>query len=385
MINKYLNIVDFIKSLYPNKSFIPLHEPVFNGKEKDYLNNCIDSTFVSYVGEYVVKFEEQIANFLNINHAIAVVNGTVGIHVALLANGIKQNDEVLTQSLTFVATANAISHAGGVPVFIDCEKENLGMDPNKLEDFLYENTIKKSDGFLYNKITHRRINACIPVHIFGHPVLIEDIINICNRWNIPVIEDATESLGSSYKNKYTGGFGNIGVLSFNGNKVITTGGGGMIVTNDSNKAKWIKHITTTAKLKHPWEFRHDEIAFNFRMPNVNAAIGYAQMENINNIIERKRNLCNIYKTYFQKISQPFFTEKNDFRSNYWLNTILLENRIERDQFLELSNKNGVMTRPVWNLLHTLPMYKSCFHTDLTNSIWLEDRLVNIPSSINYTI
>lgn len=381
MQEKFGQITDFIRSIYPDQNPVPLHAPVFQGNEKKYLIDCIDTTYVSYVGKYATKFEEMVAAYMGVKHAVAIVNGTAALQIALQLGGVKHDDEVLTQALTFVATANAISHAGGKPVFIDSELKNLGMDPEKLDGFLKKYAELKSAGQLINKLTGKRIAACVPVHIFGHPAKIEEIIQICEQWQIPVVEDAAESIGSTYKGKHMGTFGIMGVLSFNGNKIITTGGGGMIVTNDRELARRAKHITTTAKVPHPWEFYHDEIGYNYRLPNVNAAIGCAQMEQIDNFIACKRELAERYAAFFKDIGVSFFTEQPDCKSNCWLNTIILGSRIEREEFLKFTNKNGTRTRPAWQLMNKLPMFKDCQCGDLTNSIWLEDRLVNIPSSV----
>jgi perosamine synthetase len=378
---KFGQITDFIRGLYPDQNPVPLHAPVFMGNEKNYLLDCIDTTYVSYVGKYVTKFEEMVAGYIGVKHAVAVVNGTAGLQIALQLAGVENGDEVLTQALTFVATANAISHAGGRPVFVDSDLTHLGMDPAKLDDFFKINAERKSDGRLIDKITGRRIAACVPVHIFGHPARIDAINQICQHWQIPVVEDATESIGSTYKGKHMGTFGLMGVLSFNGNKIITTGGGGMIVTDDPEFARRAKHVTTTAKVPHPWEFYHDEIGYNYRLTNVNAAIGCAQMEQIDRFIACKRKLAGRYAAFFKDMGLSFFSEQPDCRSNYWLNTLILDNRKERDEFLKYSNANGVMTRPAWTLMNKLPMYEKCLATNLDNAHWLEDRLVNIPSSI----
>lgn len=378
---KFGPITDFIRSLYPGRDPVPLHAPVFQGNEKKYLIDCIDSTYVSYVGKYATKFEEMVAAYIGVKHAVAMVNGTAALQIALQLAGVMRNDEVLTQALTFVATANAIVHAGGKPVFIDSELKNLGMDPGKLDDFLKKYAELKANGQLINKLTGNRIAACVPVHIFGHPARIEEIVQICQKWQIPVVEDAAESISSTYKSLHMGTFGIMGVLSFNGNKIITTGGGGMIVTNDPELARRAKHITTTAKVPHPWEFYHDEVGYNYRLPNVNAAIGCAQMEQIDNFIDCKRELAERYAAFFIKIGVSFFTEQPDCQCNYWLNTIVLENRDERDLFLKYTNENNVMTRPAWTLMNKLPMYKKCLSTSLDKAQWLEDRLVNIPSSV----
>ena len=374
-------IIKFIRNIYNTDGQIPLHEPRFIGNEKKYLNECIDSTYVSYLGEFVERFENMVKEFTGAQHAIATANGTLALHAALKLTGVEPGDEVLTQALTFVATANAISHCGAKPVFIDNEKENLGMSTEKLEEFLESEAVMKNDGYCYNKKTNRKILACVPMHVFGHPVKIDRITNICKRHNIIVIEDSAESLGSFYKNKHTGTFGKIGILSFNGNKIITTGGGGMIITDDEVFAKQAKHILTTAKVPHKWEFIHDEVGYNYRMPNVNAAIGCAQMENLPVFLENKRGLAREYKDFFEEMGIEFFSEKDGCRSNYWLNAIVLKDRAQRDEFLEYCHNNGVMARPVWTLMNKLPMYSNCQTIGLEDAQWLEDRVVNIPSSV----
>lgn len=374
------SIVKFIRQLYGTDGYIPLHEPRFTGNEKKYLNECIDSTYVSYIGEFVGRFEDMVKEFTGAKHAVATANGTLALHAALLLAGVKPGDEVLTQALTFVATANAISHCGARPVFMDSEKETFGMSPGILEEFLGKETIMKSDGFCYNRITDKRITACIPIHVFGHPVTIDRILDICKSHNIILVEDSAESLGSFFKNRHSGTFGNFGVLSFNGNKIITTGGGGMILTDDDDLAKRAKHITSTAKIPHKWEFIHDDIGYNYRMPNVNAAVGCAQMENLQLFIKNKREVARRYENFFKGIDVGFFTENDGCLSNYWLNAIILKDRTQRDEFLEYCNRNGVMSRPVWTLMSKLPMYSGCQTTGLENARWLEDRVVNIPSS-----
>ncbi|MDN5337934.1 MAG: perosamine synthetase [Thermotogaceae bacterium] len=376
---KYTKIVDFIKKIY-NRNYVPLHEPVFLGNEKKYLLECIDTGYVSYIGEFVKRLEKITAEFTGALYAIAVVNGTAGLHVALKVVGVNPGDEVITQPLTFVATANAISHCGAYPVFVDVDIDTLGMSPESLRKFLKDYAEVKN-GNLYNKSTGRRISAVVPVHVFGHPCRIEEIIEICSEYGLPVVEDAAEALGSWYKSKHCGTFGKIGVLSFNGNKTITTGGGGMILTNDSEIAHKIYHLTTTAKIPHPYEYIHDEIAYNYRLPNVNAAIGVAQMEKINEILNNKRQTAMLYKQFCEEEKIRFIVEPNHSKSNYWLNGIILENRKERDEFLEYTNSNGVHTRPIWRLMHKLDMYKGCFKLETPNSEWLEDRVVNLPSGV----
>ncbi len=374
------HIVEFIRNLYPNQNPVPLHAPVFIGKEKEYLCDCIDSTFVSYVGKYVTQFEEKTAQFTGAKYAIAVVNGTAALHVALQIAGVKYGDEVITQSLTFVATANAISHCGAKPVLIDVDLDTMGMSPQKLEDWLKENVVIDSKtGKTYNKTTRHLISAIVPMHTFGFPCRIDEIVEIANKYNIPVIEDSAESLGSFYKGKHTGTFGIAGILSYNGNKTITTGGGGMIITDNEKFAQKAQHITTTAKIPHPFEFVHNEIGYNYRLTNVNAALGVAQMEYLDKILQNKKETSIRYENFFKNLEVKFLTEPKNSIANYWLNVIQLKDRNERETFLEFTNNNGVMTRPVWRLMNKLEMYKNCRTGDLTNSFWLEDRVVNIPS------
>ncbi len=377
----YSNFTKFVKELYKTNEFIPLHEPRFIGNEKKYLNECIDSTFVSSVGRFVDLFEENIAKFTGAKHAIACVNGTAALHIALILSDVKANDEVITQPLTFIATANAISYTGAMPVFIDVDKDTLGLSPQKLEEFLSENTYLDDLGFCHNKKTKRIIKACIPMHTFGHPARIDKIKSICDRYNITLIEDAAESLGSYYKEQHTGTFGKFGTLSFNGNKTITTGGGGMILTNDDALAKRAKHLTTQAKVPHKWEYVHNYIGYNYRLPNINAALGLAQLEQLPIFIEKKRQLAEKYKIFFINTDIQFVTEPQNSKSNYWLNFILLKDKEERNNFLKFTNENGVMTRPVWELMNRLEMFKNCQVENIENSEWLADRVVNIPSSV----
>lgn len=380
MSDRFAEIVQFIRSQYPDEDLVPLHAPRFTGNEKEYLSECIDSTFVSYVGKFVTDFEEHIKRFTGAGNAVAMVNGTAALQIALTVCGVKPGDEVITQPLTFVATANAIRHAGGVPIFVDVDRDTLGMSPQKLGDFLKKSVIVRQ-GACYNRVTGKQIAACVPMHTFGFPARIEGIIEVCERYGITVVEDSAESLGSSYGERHTGTFGRAGILSFNGNKPVTTGGGGMLITSDDAVAARARHITTTAKQKHPWAFYHDEIGYNLRMPNVNAAIGCAQMENIDYILENKRELAAMYRRFFESLDIPFVAEIDGCRANYWLNAILLADRGEREAFLEFTNSNGVQTRPAWVLMNKLPMFDGCTHADLGNAEWLEDRLVNIPSSV----
>jgi len=374
-------IVSFIKSLYPGENPVPLHAPRFSGNEKKYLLDCIDTTYVSYVGEYVSRFEDEMRRFTGAKYAVAVSSGTAALHAALLLVEVAPGDEVITQPLTFVATANAISYCGAKPVFMDVQRSTLGLDPDKLNDFLINNGILKSDGRCYNKATGRKIAACVPVHTFGHPVRIDQIMEICQKFHIPVVEDAAEALGSFYKGQHAGTFGNFGIISFNGNKPVTTGGGGMIITNNETYAVKAKHLTTTAKQPHQWEFIHDGIGYNYRLPNINAAVGCAQLECFAGVLENKRTTTQLYKQFFQEIGMPFITEPAQARSNYWLNAIVLKDRQERENFLQYSRGNGIQTRPVWTLMSKLPMYQKCQCTSLETAQWLEDRLVNIPSSV----
>ena len=379
---KYNEIIFFIKGIY-KKDIIPLHEPLFIGNEKKYLCNCIDSTFVSSVGEYVNKFERKISKYTGAKFTIATVNGTSALHVALLLADVKNDDEIITQPLTFVATCNAISYCGAKPIFIDVDKDTLGMSPEKLNTFLKNSTKwDSSTKQQINNSTNRPISACVPMHTFGHPCRIDEIIEVCNKYNIEVIEDAAEALGSTYKNKHCGTFGKFGVLSFNGNKTITCGGGGAILTDNEEHAKQARHLTTTAKLAHSFEYIHDEVGFNYRMPNINAALACAQMEQLDKILSLKRNLAEKYDEFFINTSIKYLKEPNNAHSNYWLNAIILKNKTERDLFLESSNREGVMTRPVWQLMNKLRMYKKCQCSNIDNAEWLVNRIVNIPSGLH---
>jgi perosamine synthetase len=377
-LNKFQSAVDFIKDKYPEKDFISLHEPVFIGKEREYVLDAIDSTFVSSVGAYVNRFEEMMQEITGAKFAIAIVNGTNALHLGLVLAGVEKEDEVLTQALTFIATANAISYIGAKPVFIDVDRETLGMSPDALGSFLEKNAEKRG-GETFNKITGKKIKACVPMHTFGLPCKIDEIAEICSEWNIFLVEDAAESLGSYYLGKHTGVFGGIGTFSFNGNKTVTCGGGGALVTNDEEIAKRAKHLSTQAKVAHKWEFVHDEIGYNYRMPNLNAALACAQLEQLNLFVENKRILANEYKVLFDSLGISFIIEPIESKSNYWLNAIILEDLDERNAFLEYTNARGVMTRPIWELMSRLKMFTHCQTDELKNSIWLADRVVNIPS------
>jgi aminotransferase in exopolysaccharide biosynthesis len=374
--------IQFIKSQFGTSDFIPLHEPRFNGREKEYLLDCIDSTYVSSVGAYVDRFEAMLADYTGADFAIATVNGTSGIHTALRLAGVESGDEVITQPLTFIATANAISYCGATPCFVDVDRDTMGLSADALRDFLVEQATFDADSDrLVNKQTGRAITACLPMHTFGHPCRIDEIVSICREYGLPVIEDAAESLGSRFQSKHTGTFGDMGVFSFNGNKTITCGGGGAIITNDPELAKRAKHITTTAKIPHRWDFVHDEIAYNYRMPNLNAALACAQLEQLDEFLISQRKLAETYAAYFDTQEPTFITEPVNSRSNYWLNALILKDRQERDAFLEATNNANVMTRPIWRLMNKLEMYQHAPHGPLKNSEWLEERVVNIPSSV----
>lgn len=374
-------IILFIRQTFkqPN-GFIPLHAPLFIGNEKKYLVECIDSTFVSSVGKFVDLFEKKIAEYTGAKMAVVCVNGTNALHLALKLVGVEFDDEVITQPVTFIATANAINYCNASPIFIDVDRDTMGLSPVALEAFLSEHTEIKEDA-CYNKLTGKRIKACVPMHTFGLPCRVDEIATICKKFGIELIEDAAESIGSFYQGKHTGTFGKIGVISFNGNKTITTGGGGVLLFNDETIAKKAKHLSTQAKIPHPWDFVHDEIGYNYRMPNINAAIGVAQLENLDFYITRKRALASAYYDFFKEENVSFFNEPENSVSSYWLNAIAFESSIERDLFLSVSNSQGVMTRPLWRLMHKLPMYKNCQHDLLENAEWLEEHIVTIPSSV----
>ena len=374
-------IVDFIQAAFNTKDFIPLHEPRFMGNEKKYLNDCIDSTFVSSVGKYVDSFEEEFAKKVGSKFAIATVNGTAALHIALILADVKKDDEVITQPLTFIATCNAISYIGAKPVFVDVALNTMGMSPESLETFLVENCELIGDKCI-NKTTKKSIKACVPMHTFGHPCEIDKIKDICEKWNIALVEDSAESLGSYYKGKHTGTFGKLAAFSFNGNKIITSGGGGVIVTDDELLAKRAKHITTTAKIPHPFEYVHDEIGYNYRMPNLNAALLVAQLEQLEGFLNNKRELACKYQEFFKGIPDiDFIIEPENTISNYWLQAVLLKDISQRDKFLSFTNSNGVMTRPIWKLMNELEMFRDCQSDCLENAKYLEERIINIPSSV----
>lgn len=366
------------------KKPIALHEPCFTGNEWDYVKDCLDSTYVSSVGAYVDKFEKALQDFTGVKRAVAVVNGTAALHIALKLAGVEAGDEVLVPALTFVATANAVVYLGGAPHLADSDDLTLGLDPVKLQAYLEEITAPREGG-CYNRFTGRRIRAVVPVHTFGHPADLEALQEVCTRFRLVMVEDGAEALGSFYKGRHTGNWGQSAIISFNGNKIITTGGGGAILTNDEELGRQAKHLTTTARQQHRWVYSHDQVGYNYRLPNINAALGCAQMEKLPEFLEKKRRLAGKYAAAFQGVAGVrFFTEPAGARSNYWLNVLLLndKNCAERDRVLEETNNQGIMTRPAWTLMHQLPMFKDCPRMDLSGAEGLEARLINIPSSPN---
>lgn len=372
---------DFIHELYGNQDFVPLSVPVFIGNEKKYLNECIDTTFVSSVGKFVDRFEDDIAKYTGCKRAVVCVSGTNALHISLMLVGVERGDEVLTQALTFIATCNALSYIGAEPVFIDVDRDTMGLSPLAIREWLSKNAEIK-DNQCFNKNTNRRIKACVPMHTFGHPVHIDELTTVLNEYHIELVEDAAESIGSLYKGKHTGTFGKVGALSFNGNKTITTGGGGMMLFNDEELGAYAKHITTQAKIPHRWEFRHDHIGYNYRMPNINAALGCAQLEHIEEYVASKRETAKAYEEFFKNVPDiEFFTEPENCRSNYWLNVVILKDKDAQQEFLQFTNDNGVMTRPIWELMNRLPMFEHCQNDGLKNTTWFADRVVNIPSSV----
>ena len=396
----YEKTINFIKDLYGNQEFTPLAVPKFIGNEKKYLNDCIDTTFVSSVGKFVDRFENDMAAYTGAKRAVVCVSGTNALHMSLMLVGVKRDDEVLTQALTFIATCNALSYIGAHPVFIDVDRSTMSLSPDAMKEWLQKNAeirkntrineLDKSHDFAfqedeyacYNKNTGRRIKACVPMHTFGHPVRIEEIAALCKEWHLELVEDAAESIGSKYKGKHTGTFGKVGAISFNGNKTITTGGGGMMLFNDEEMGAYAKHITTQAKIPHRWEFRHDHIGYNYRMPNINAALGCAQLENLDAYIADKRATAVAYVEFFKNVDGiEFFTEPENCFSNYWLNVVILPDHDKQLEFLQETNDNGVMTRPIWELMNRLPMFENCENDGLENTIFFVDRVVNIPSSV----
>ena len=376
----YDSLIRFIRDQYHTDDFIPLHAPVFKGRERELVTDTIDSTFVSSVGAYVDRFEKGMATFTSSPCAVAVMNGTAALHIALKLVDVLPGDLVVTQSLTFVATCNAIAYCGADPLFVDVDRHTLGLSPSALEAWLTEHAMIDDHGDCRTRAGHRRIRACLPMHTFGHPVELDELIAVCDRWHLILVEDAAESLGSYYKGRHTGNFGKIGVLSFNGNKIITTGGGGMLLTDDVI-GKRAKHLTTTAKIPHPYEFVHDELGYNYRLPNLNAALGFAQLEQLPSFIASKRALATRYIEFFKGSDLQPIVEPNNCSSNYWLNGVICQDGLQRDALLKSTNDAGVMTRPIWTLMTKLPLYKHARRGPLENSEWLEARVVNLPSSV----
>lgn len=377
-------VVALLKEMLPrDKDVVALHEPCFQGNEWVYVKECLDTGWVSSVGKYVDRFEQMLQEYTGVKRAVAVVNGTAALHICLKLVGVEPNDEVLLPTLTFIATANAVSYCGAVPHFADSSEQTLGLDPVKLDDYLREIAEIRKDG-CWNKQTGRRIKAVVPMHTFGHPVDLDTLVEVCARYRLELVEDAAESLGSFYKGRHTGNWGRVSALSFNGNKIVTTGGGGAILTHDEDLGRLAKHLTTTAKIPHPWAYLHDHIGYNYRLPNINAAIGCAQLEQLSLFISKKRELAALYQNKFKFIEGvTVFSEAEFALSNYWLNALLLDNKYtcKKEELLQQTNQQGIMTRPVWTLMHKLDVYKDCPKMDLSVSESIERRLINIPSSV----
>lgn len=374
------DLVHFIRDQYNTTDAIPLHAPVFSGNERDYVADTIASTFVSSVGGYVDRFERDIASYVGSPGAVVTVNGTAALHIALLLAGVRPGELVVTQPLTFVATCNAIAYCGAEPLFIDVDRHTLGLSPSALEAWLTDHARLGADGVCRAAIDDTIIRACVPMHTFGHPVDLDGLTDVCRRWGLNLVEDAAESLGSYYKGRHTGTFGLVGTLSFNGNKIITTGGGGMVLAGEGLTTQ-AKHLTTTAKIPHPFEYVHDRVGYNYRMPNLNAALGCAQLEQIERFVASKRELAAGYAQQLATSSWEFIREPANCRSNYWLNGIVCEDRADRDNLLKVTNSTGIMTRPIWALMNHMPIYAECRKGDLPVAEWLEARVVNLPSSV----
>ncbi|MBI1767959.1 MAG: LegC family aminotransferase [Bacteroidetes bacterium] len=381
MSEQFNDVIRFIREYYHQpEGPIALHEPLFIGNERKYVMDAIDSTFVSSIGKYVDRFESMVKEYTGAGHAVATANGSAALHVALILAGVKRDDLVITQPMTFVATCNVINYVGADPLFIDIDKKTLGLSAAKLKEFLNQNCLV-SKGEAFHKSSNRRISACVPMHTFGHPVELDEIMDVCKSYNIVVVEDAAESIGSKYKGKHTGTFGLVSAFSLNGNKTITSGGGGVITTNNATLGKLAKHLTTQAKVPHPWEFNHDHVGYNYRMPNLNAALACAQMEMLDRFIDKKRELANQYKTLFGMMGLEFAVEPKDTYSNYWLNNVFFRDRDERDAFLAYSNAQKISARPVWTLMNKLPMFNNCICGDLSNAQDAENRVISLPSSV----
>ncbi|EAS44596.1 aminotransferase DegT [Photobacterium profundum] len=373
------SIVEFVRDVYQTNDFIPLHAPTFDGNEQQYVLETIQSTFVSSVGKFVDQFEHKIEAYTGTEKAVATVNGTAALHAALYMAGVQPGDFVMTQALTFVATCNALHHMGAEPIFVDVSPVSLGLCPKAMDEFLTQHAQLTEKGCIH-KQTKRPIRAVVPMHTFGHPVELDELIAVCQKWNIVLVEDAAESLGSFYKGKHTGTLGDFGAVSFNGNKIVTTGGGGMVLCKTAKLGARTKHVTTTAKVPHPYEFYHDEAGFNYRMPNLNAALGCAQMEVLEQYLAQKRVLANRYHEFFAQSDFQFVLEPEYAQSNYWLNAVICPSAQARDELLKQTNEAGVMTRPIWQLMHRLPMFKDAPRGDLTQSEHIEAHLINLPSS-----
>lgn len=373
-------LVTFVRDHYRTNDFVPLHAPVFAGNEREFVLETIETTFVSSVGAFVNRFENNMASYTGSPRAVAIMNGTAALHIALKLAGVVAGDLVISQPLTFVATCNAISYCAAEPLFIDVDRHTMGLSAVALEAWLDENAFIDDAGLCRTKADHRPIRACVPMHTFGHPADLDGLVDVCARWQIFLIEDAAESLGSFYKGRHTGTFGQIGTLSFNGNKIITTGGGGMVLCDDVIGTR-AKHLTTTAKQPHPYEFIHDEVGYNYRLPNLNAALGCAQLEQLETFVAEKRALAAQYAALLATSALQFVVEPAGCRSNYWLNAVICESRDGRNALLKATNDSGVMTRPIWALMNNLTMYENCRRGELTNAEWLEARVVNLPSSV----
>ena len=373
------NLIRFIRDRYRTDDFVPLHAPVFSGNEKRYVGDTIDSTFVSSVGAFVDRFETDMATYTGSPRAVATVNGTAALHVALKLAGVVPGDLVITQPLTFVATCNAIAYCQAEPVFVDVDRHTMGLSASALEAWLTDNALVEGDVCL-TRLDRRTVRACLPMHTFGMPADLDGLLDVCAQWKLALVEDAAESLGSLYHGRHTGTFGLLGTLSFNGNKIITTGGGGMVLTSEALGQR-AKYITTTAKRPHPYEYIHDEVGFNYRLPNINAALGCAQLEQLETFVLNKRELAAAYADQLAGTELQFVTEPAGCQSNYWLNSVICENRAHRDALLKSTNDRGVMTRPIWALMNHLAPFSSCRTGPLDNALWLEDRVVNLPSSI----
>lgn len=373
-------LVRFVRDYFGTSDCIPLHAPVFSGREKEYVIDTIESTFVSSVGAYIDRLEQDMAVYTGSPKAVATVNGTAALHIALKLAGVGASDLVVTQPLTFVATCNAIDYCGAEPVFVDVDLDTLGLSATALEQWLEENTKLDTDGTCRTRADNKVVRACVPMHTFGHPADLDGLLRVTCEWNITLVEDAAESLGSFYKGQHTGTFGALGTLSFNGNKIMTTGGGGIILA-DAVLGERAKHLTTTAKKPHPYEYIHDEVGYNYRLPNLNAALGCAQLEQLETFIKAKRALAAAYQDELSATNLAFVSEPEGCRSNYWLNAVVCEDKAHRDALLETTNQQGVMTRPIWALMSHLSMYQNCYRGDLSNAEWLEERVVNLPSSV----